>query len=331
MNESKTSLRLCGSERGIALVITLLIVALLVTLVLEFDASTRNELQAATNFRDGMKASYLAKAGISAAQAVVEEDARIDRMFGRSSDTLFELWATPLPHYPIGDGVVSVYVTDEAGKLNLNDLSALADREASDSPILLDHTRRFERLFELLFLDIRLLDAILDWLDSDMHQRTDGAEEQYYAGLDRPYDIKNGPFDSLSELRLVKGITEHVFERLAPFVTVYPRAPEGITPVNINTADPVVLQALGDQGDISESMAGDILQARPFRTIQGLNRVTALGSIDERLRADKVVAVASSYFSVQAMGTVRETSKVVKAIIKRGGGTSTELVYLRME
>ena len=319
------------SERGVALVITLLMVALLITLILEFDASTRNELKAATNFRDGMKASYLAKAGVAAAQAVVEEDSRIDDLLGRDSDALFELWATPLPNYPIGDGVVSVYVTDEAGKLNLNDLAALTDSEASDSPKLLDHTRRFEQLFELLFLDIRLLDAILDWLDPDDHQREDGAEARYYGGLDRPYDIKNGPFGSLSELRLVKGITDQVFERLSPFVTVYPRAPKGVTPVNINTADSIVLQAVGDQGNISEALAGDILQARPFWSAKDLNRVTALGNIDEKLRADRVVEVVSFYFSVQAIGTVRETSKIAKAVIKRGRGGKTELVYLRME
>ena len=331
MSESSSLSMTWKSERGVALVITLLMVALLVTLILEFDVSTRNELKAATNFRDGMKASYLAKAGVAAAQAIVEEDARIDGMFGRSSDSLFEIWAVPLPNYPIGDGVVSVYLTDEAGKLNLNDFAALTGREASDSPILLDHTRRFEQLFELLFLDIAVLDAILDWLDPDDRQRTDGAESAYYGALDRPYDIKNGPFDSLSELRLVKGMTEHMFERLRPFVTVYPRSPKGITPVNINTADPVVLQALGDQGNISDAIAGDILQARPFRTTQDLNRVTALGTIDEKLRADKVVAVASLYFSVRALGTVRETSKIVNAVIERAGGEKTELVYLRME
>jgi general secretion pathway protein K len=319
------------SERGVALVITLLMVALLVALILEFDASTRNELKAATNFRDGMKASYLAKAGVAAAQAIMEEDMKIDGMFGRKSDTLFEVWATPLPSYPIGDGVVSVSVTDEAGKLNLNDLAALTDREASDSLKLQDHIRRFEQLFELLYLDITLLDAILDWLDPDNRQRADGAEAQYYGALDRPYGIKNGPFDSLSELRLVKGMTEQAFKRLSLFVTVYPRSPKGITPVNVNTADPIVLQALGDQGNISEAIAGDIVQARPFWTNQDLHRVTALGNIDEKLRADKVIAVGSQYFSVRAVGTVRETSKIVKAIIERAGGEKSKLLYLRME
>ncbi len=319
------------SERGVALVITLLIVALLVTLVLEFDASTRNELKAATNFRDGMKASYLAKAGVAAGQAVLEEDSRLDELLGRSTDTLFELWATQLPNYPIGDGVVSVQVTDEAGKLNINDLAALTEREASDSPKLLDHTQRFEQLFELLMLDIRILDAILDWVDADDRERTDGAEERYYNDLDRPYDIKNGPLDSLSELRLVKGVTDQVFEQLSPFLTVYPRAPKGVTPININTADLMVLQALGDHGNISQALAADIIQARPFLSPTDLNRVTALGSIDEKLRADKIIDVASLFFSVRAVGTIRETSKVAKAVIERMDGGKTELLYLRME
>ncbi len=74
-----------------------------------------------------------------------------------------------------------------------------------------------------------------------------------------------------------------------------------------------------------------MVQARPFWTNLDLNRVTALGNIDEKLRADKVIAVASQYFSVRAVGTVRETSKIVKAIIERAGEEQSKLLYLRME
>ena len=101
-----------------ALVLTLLVLVLLVTAVLEFDRSTRTMVKAAGNFRDGMKAFHLATSGIAAAQALLKDD--LVRHGGR--DDLTELWATPLPPYPLGDGTVAAWIQDEGGKINVNAL-----------------------------------------------------------------------------------------------------------------------------------------------------------------------------------------------------------------
>jgi DNA uptake protein ComE-like DNA-binding protein len=53
----------------------------------------------------------------------------------------------------------------------------------------------------------QIIDAILDWLDPDDIARPNGAEREYYAGLSPPYAPKNGPFETVEELLLVKGIT----------------------------------------------------------------------------------------------------------------------------
>jgi hypothetical protein len=57
-----------------------------------------------------------------------------------------------------------------------------------------------------------LIDAILDWRDADDETRENGAEDDYYTALDPgpPYHVKNGPFDSVEELLLVKGVTAAV-------------------------------------------------------------------------------------------------------------------------
>ena len=54
-----------------------------------------------------------------------------------------------------------------------------------------------------------IVDAILDWRDSDEDPRGDegDTEGEYYLQLDRPYRVKNGPFDTVEELLLVKGVT----------------------------------------------------------------------------------------------------------------------------
>lgn len=48
--------------------------------------------------------------------------------------------------------------------------------------------------------------AIADWIDQDDNTES-GAETDYYATLDPPYAAKNGPFDTVEEMLLVKGVT----------------------------------------------------------------------------------------------------------------------------
>ena len=54
-------------------------------------------------------------------------------------------------------------------------------------------------------------DSILDWRDANREHRLNGAEEDYYRGLDPPYSAKDGPLDVLEELLLVRGVTPQIF------------------------------------------------------------------------------------------------------------------------
>ena len=56
-----------------------------------------------------------------------------------------------------------------------------------------------------------VIDSILDWRDPNRDHRLNGAEEDYYRGLDPPYSCKDGPFDVVEELLLVRGVTPRLF------------------------------------------------------------------------------------------------------------------------
>ena len=90
-------------------------------------------------------------------------------------------------------------ITDEASKLNLN--------TATESQL---HTMVAAALGENAEIDPQeLVDAILDWRDTDAEPRGEvgDTERGYYIALAKPYRVKNGPFDTVEELLLVKGIT----------------------------------------------------------------------------------------------------------------------------
>jgi general secretion pathway protein K len=102
-----------------------------------------------------------------------------------------------------------------------------------------------------------IVSAVIDWWDQDT-QRTifdpgassvdvAGAEDDVYATFDDPYRVKNAPYDSLEELRLIRGVGDDFWatfiepqpdDPLSRTVTIY-----GSGAVNANTAPPQVLLA----------------------------------------------------------------------------------------
>jgi len=99
-------------------------------------------------------------------------------------------------------------LTDEAAKLNVN---ALGDA----------HLEKLPRVTPALAA------ALLDFLDEDGTPRPEGAEQDYYSGLARPYTIRNGPLASLGELLLVRGFTPALLHgNSAPRATATGDTPE---------------------------------------------------------------------------------------------------------
>jgi type II secretory pathway component PulK len=96
------------------------------------------------------------------------------------------------------EDIVRFGLTDESSKLNLN----LATREQLLKLVRAAVEDERETIPE------EIVDAIIDWRDKDSTpsgEATD-TEGEYYLSLDRPYLIKNGPFDTVEELLLVKGM-----------------------------------------------------------------------------------------------------------------------------
>ena len=74
-----------ADERGIALLLALLVLTILTALILEFDAEARREYRAAAAFRDDYKAGMLTRAAVQAARAVLQQDLMRERMTGQNT------------------------------------------------------------------------------------------------------------------------------------------------------------------------------------------------------------------------------------------------------
>ena len=309
-------------ERGIALLLTLLVLTLLVALILEFDAEARREYRDAAAFRDHFKATVLARASVQAARAVLQQDLLRDKLTGQYYDAPTDLWAFPIRDYAIGDGLVTAQIEDERGKVNLNDLAVPGDATARKAKI-----QRVKRLFDLVQVNPELVDAIVDWVNPDDVPEPSGAESQYYQTLRPAYRAANGPLQTLLELRVVKGMTPEIIDKLSKVATVYPE--EGESWININTADSLVIQSL-DPG-ITQTMAAEIIQARPFKTSQELDRVSGAAEIMRTLRGTRVYDVKSDMFSARMTLTINEVIQQAATVVQRDPATGKSTVkYFRI-
>ena len=311
-------------ERGVALLLALLVLTLLVALILEFDGEARREYRDAAAFRDNFKAQTLVRAAVQAARAVLQQDFIKGKLAGESYDAPTDLWAMPIKNYAIGDGFLSAQIEDERGKLNLNDLAASAGDDLQKKARI----QRFKRLFELLQINPDLIDAVADWVDADDNAEPAGAESLYYQSQRPPYRSANKPFSGLSDLRLVKGVTPEIVERLSRYVTVFPT--EGGALVNLNTADPLVIQSLDPA--ITPTMAAEIAQGRPFKKKEDLDRIGSFQEIGAKLRATQSgYDVKSEFFSAKLAISVNDVTKTALVVLQRDPqkGDST-LKYLRV-
>src|SRR6187455_1050529 len=197
-------------ERGVALLLAILVLALLVALILEFDSEARREYREASAFRDNFKATVLTRAAVQAARAVLQQDHLRDKQTGQMYDATTDLWAFPINKYVIGDGLMTAQIEDERSKLNLNDLAAATmDPTAKKTKV-----GRFKRLFALLQLSPDLVDGIVDWVDGDDIPEPTGAASVYYQSLRPSYRAANAPLQTMREMRLIKGMTPEIVDKL---------------------------------------------------------------------------------------------------------------------
>ncbi len=96
-------------DRGVALLIVLLVTALLIALIFEFAYGTRVSLRGAVNFRDSQRAYFLARSGVAIAMKFPE----LKELVPQGE------WGV-VPVISAGDTEVRIKWEDERGKLNIN-------------------------------------------------------------------------------------------------------------------------------------------------------------------------------------------------------------------
>ena len=227
-----------GRQRGVALITALLVVAIATVAAVSMASRQQLEVRRTASLLHGEQAWAYVLGAEEWAKVVLRRDAQESQV-----DTLSEDWATRPPVSTVEGGAVFGRIIDLQGRFNLNNLvlqNGKMDPEA---------VAYYKRLLRNLDLDERLADAVVDWIDANIDVTfPDGAEDETYLSLDPPYRTANRPMQDASELRLVKGYTGEVVDKLLAHVVALPVR----TPINVNTADSTVLSAIGESLSVSD-------------------------------------------------------------------------------
>ena len=227
---------------GVALILVVWVMVILIAMVANFSYSMRTEIRITQNFKEEEEAYQLALAGFEYAKAEIGSIDSMQEMSVTEDGVLVFDQDVPEPvrSRNLGKGKFEYTITDDDGKLDIN----TADHDMLKYVFVESGVDMDEAAV--------IADSIMDWRDTNDLHMLNGAEEDYYQDLDAPYSCKDGKFDSLEELLLVKGMTSEIFygstdeegkeieyNGVADQLTV-----NGSKQINVNTAPRTVIEAV---------------------------------------------------------------------------------------
>lgn len=210
---------------------------------------------------------------------------------------------------------------------------------------------------------LEIIANITDWIDGndvvdtvctitgDASQGAQSEDSRYdHLPYNARYKPKNGQMSSLAELRHVPGVNDAFMEIFSPLLTVW----TDDTGINVNTADPVLLQALiralvpgGPQPNDAEKFAKFMEEWQLMRILPPpMNKMSKpvflqlLSAADiridqamfEQLERQRILRFddASNVYRIVAIGRVGEAVSTITAVW-RDDGRAGELRYWREE
>lgn len=345
-----------NNKKGMALIVTLAVVAILVAGAVEIGKILYNSAGYVKKDADTYKTYQIAIAGINLAQIILSKDAEDNEI-----DSVQEGWADSerlkkaVSMFGYDKSTLEIKISDELGKIQINALL----KEFPGHEYNEDQRIIWQKLLDFAIssdksTDIRdsseMINCIKDWLDSndnDSIEGISGAESDYYLQLNPSYQCANGPLNKTSELFMVKGFTKDMFKIVSDDVSedikqlldkeiIDVFTIHGISEnqlknkkftfpgkININCANKLVLAAILPTG--MEDSAEELVSFREAKENgvfinnldKGWYKRVVNFSDKETKRFERVIRYSSNIFKVEAIAKVNNTKVIVSAIVKR--------------
>ena len=200
-------------QRGIALIVVMIAVTVLSIMAALFAFSMKVETRLAQNANSEMEVMWLGRSGVEMARWILANDPPPQEGF----TSLMQIWAGGPGSPASSNGILAGFSYKEPVKLGngqfqivkITELESKFNINIADQAIL-------DQAMRLVGVDsgeaAAVTASIMDWIDPDNSPSPGGgAESEHYQTLEPPYFAKNQPFDDLSELLLIRGVTPEMY------------------------------------------------------------------------------------------------------------------------
>ena len=302
-------------ERGIALLLALLVLTILIVLIAQMSVTTLNTKTISENYLNDLQNSYGNRSGYYQALLYLEADMEKEP----NIDSLAEKWTTAIS-FSLGKSAIAVTIEDSERRINLSRIN----NDDEDKTLNEDIAEQFRQLLFVLGHPSDISDRIIDYIDTD----TKGDYEN---------EARNDRLHTLEELLQIEGVpSESLYggrlagtevEGFLDYVTIYPRTlEEGETAglININTASSAVFQSLSE--DITPELAAEIDAYRNamgadntpqvFEKKEDIQNVSGMSSeIYEEISSH--IDVKATHFEIRVKSSHRNLTKNWLYVVKK--------------
>ncbi len=263
-------------QRGVAIITVIVAIGLTLVMTNDFGTATTIDLMAAANYRDQMRAHFLARSAQNLAELVIRLQQRLDnipQLAGQvqitdfADQVLLAFCGSPEEveaaigmstadskglGADIGTCGVSGQLTTEDDKINLNCANNPTYAEALTTVLnALVYFPAYDTVFEEEDAEGWRRDratqvaAIIDYIDVNGVRLSDrGTTESYgYESLKDPYRARNNYVDTLGEVKLARGVDDRFWTLFGSAFTVYGGCKTNLSTLNNTQLIAGLLQA----------------------------------------------------------------------------------------
>jgi len=287
-----------NNQRGAALIMALFITALVAAAAVAMIDRLHVDIRRTELILATTRANFLAQGSIMWAIDQLNNDWLLQQ-----PQKIVDRMPITSPTNHVGDAEISSVITDAQGYFNINNIINPALRYDFIHLLnLIAPELTPEQAQEIMF-------AVADWISPSSNSNKDF--NQYYNKLNPSYRVPHRLMTSVSELRLVKGITPRLFAKLSPYLIALPQE----TPLNINSASTLVLATLSPALtlDTAKSMMS-FRQSTPFLTTQSFLNMDLIKNSNI---AESKITVKSTYFLVKTNVKVGEQITTLYTLLQR--------------
>ncbi len=249
-------------DRGAALITVLTMMAVIATLaIVVVDAANMSLRRTGNLVRMEQTRWYLVGAESYAVARLGELRRRADIARVDESE-----WQNRPFTFPLDDGAMEVTISDGDNCFNLN--SVVVTDDGGGRFISAVGMVQFSRLLDAVGVQAAhggLAASLVDWIDSDQQTTPGGGEDDADT-----YRTANTLLADVSELRRIRGFSDDVIARLAPYVCVRPTsAPNQLNPNTLRPDQaPLLVMAIDD---LSVDTAAQVIRDRPRGGWEGVD------------------------------------------------------------